>query len=166
MFNICAMRTCAFLIAAFMLLLAGGHVAHAQANFDRPGGDYLRSEMSSADPAVCALSCERDRKCRAWSFNYPNANGEGAICWLKSSVPRRVASNCCISGVRGAGVVELRNSVVETATDRFGGDYRNLRLVDDGSAHQASESADIREGKRATLGIIGLEFIVAGSIGK
>ena len=88
------------------------------------------------------MSCERDRKCRAWSFNYPNANGEGAICWLKSSVPRRVASNCCISGVRGAGVVELRNSVVETATDRFGGDYRNLEVAADNAGDTCKEACD------------------------
>ena len=30
----------------------------------------------------------------------------GAVCWLKSNVPARVQDNCCVSGVRGAGVVE------------------------------------------------------------
>ena len=28
------------------------------------------------------------------------------MCWLKSNVPARVQNNCCVSGVRGAGVVE------------------------------------------------------------
>ena len=35
---------------------------------------------------------------------------------------------CCVSGVRGAGVVEPRNSTVETSIDRFGGDYKNFEL--------------------------------------
>ena len=36
--------------------------AYAQANFDRPGGDYVSSPVSSGDPADCALVCERDRR--------------------------------------------------------------------------------------------------------
>jgi hypothetical protein len=34
--------------------------------------------------------------------------------------------SCCVSGVRGAGVVEPRNGAVETSIDRFGGDYRDF----------------------------------------
>src|SRR5262245_12752172 len=42
--------------------------ALAQANFDRPGGDYASNPLLSGDPADCALMCERDRRCRAWTF--------------------------------------------------------------------------------------------------
>src|SRR5579863_2436362 len=73
--------------------------AEAHANFDRPGGDYQSSPVPSGDPAECALVCERDRRCRAWSFNYPNDISHPAVCWLKNSVPARVADDCCISGV-------------------------------------------------------------------
>src|SRR5207244_6106199 len=99
----------------------------------RPGGDYLRSSIASGDPADCAMQCERDRRCRAWSFNYPSDAAAGAVCWLKNSVPQRVENNCCVSGVRGAGVVEPRTGAVEMSTDRVGGDYRNfdLKLSDD-----------------------------------
>ena len=102
--------------------------ALAQANFDRPGGDYQSSPVPSGDPADCALVCERDRRCRAWSFNYPTDIAGGAVCWLKNNVPARIQNNCCVSGVRGAGVVEPRNGAVETSIDRFGGDYRNFEL--------------------------------------
>jgi hypothetical protein len=102
--------------------------AQAQANFDRPGGDYLSSPVPSGDPADCALVCERDRRCRAWSFNYPSDAAGGAVCWLKSNVPARAQDNCCVSGVRGAGVVEPRNGPEEISTDRFGGDYHNFDL--------------------------------------
>jgi PAN domain-containing protein len=37
-----------------------------------------------------------------------------------------VQDNCCVSGVRGAGVVESRNGGVETSIDRPGGDYRSF----------------------------------------
>lgn len=102
--------------------------AHAQANFDRPGGDYQSSAVPSGDPADCALVCERDRRCRAWSFNYPTDITGGAVCWLKSNVPARTQDNCCVSGVRGAGVVEPRNGASETSIDQFGGDYRNFEV--------------------------------------
>jgi hypothetical protein len=107
---------------------AASRPAYAQANFDRPGGDYTSAPVPSGDPADCALVCERDRRCRAWSFNYPTDISRAAVCWLKNSVPGRLADDCCVSGVRGAGVVEPRNGAVETSIDRFGGDYRNFDL--------------------------------------
>jgi hypothetical protein len=97
-------------------------------NFDRPGGDYMSALIPSADPADCALLCERDRRCRAWSFNYPNDTTPHALCWLKNTVPPLVADDCCVSGVRGAGVVETRNRSVETSIDRAGGDYRSFEM--------------------------------------
>jgi hypothetical protein len=45
-------------------------------------------------------------------------------------VPPRTQDNCCISGVRGAGVVEPRNGSIETSFEGFGGDYRNFDLKD------------------------------------
>ena len=126
--------TLAFLAAASL-----ARPAHAQANFDRPGGDYQRSTVPSGDPADCALLCERDRHCRAWSFNYP-ADAGSAVCWLKSSVPARIQDNCCVSGVRGAGVVEPRTGAVETSIDRPGGDYRNF-VLKGGEGDEACKAA-------------------------
>jgi PAN domain len=120
------------LAAALLLagLMTGSGVGRAQApsNFDRPGGDYMSAPVESADPADCALMCERDKRCRAWSFNYPTYSDTGAVCWLKSTVPPRVPDNCCVSGVRGAGVVEPRNRAVETSIDRAGGDFKSFEL--------------------------------------
>ena len=113
---------------AFFVLATASPSAFAQANFDRPGGDYQSSPVPSGDPAECALLCERDRRCRAWSFNYPNETSHIALCWLKNSVPARVADDCCVSGVRGAGVVELHNGGIEPSIDRAGGDFRTFEL--------------------------------------
>jgi PAN domain len=116
---------------ACLVAVTATRPASAQTNFDRPGSDYLSSPVASGDPADCALVCERDRRCRAWSFNYPTDMTTSALCWLKSSVPPRVQDACCVSGVRGAGVVEPRNGAIETSIDRFGGDYRNFDLKSD-----------------------------------
>jgi PAN domain len=113
--------------------LAAPLTARAQTNFDRPGGDYLSAPVPSGDPADCALQCEHDRRCRAWSFNYPTDPTIGAVCWLKSTVPARVQDNCCVSGVRGGGVVEPRSATLEISIDRPGGDYKSFDVKHDES---------------------------------
>ncbi len=117
----------AALLSVLIGLIQATPPAYAQANFDRIGGDYLRAPVRSGDPAECALLCERDRRCRAWTFSYPTGP-EGAFCWLKNTVPQRTHSECCVSGVRGAGVLEPRGRGLEISTDRSGGDYRSFEI--------------------------------------
>lgn len=111
----------------------------AQTDFDRPGSDYQRLSVPSGDPAACALLCERDRRCRAWSFNYPREGDgtEGAACWLKSTVPPRVEAPNSVSGVRGAGVLERHNGAMEMSIDRFGGDYRSFAMATPDASSEA-----------------------------
>ena len=115
---------------AVVLLFAGP--GSAQIGFDRKGGDYTSFPVRSGDPAVCAARCEREARCRAWSFAYPTAE-HGATCWLKSQVPARSADNCCVSGVKGAGVIAPRDTRNEYGIDRAGGDYRSLDGAADAS---------------------------------
>jgi PAN domain len=126
------------LVTACLATLLGVGRVQAQSNFDRPGGDYMSSPVESGDPADCAL-----------------------MCWLKSTVPPRVADNCCVSGVRGAGVVEPRNRAVETSIDRVGGDYRNfeLKASEDDEACKAACTAEnkCRAWTFARAGYVGKE---------
>ncbi len=137
------LRACLVTSIALMAIIVT-RPALAQANFDRPGGDYQTSPVTSGDPADCALTCERDRRSRSWTFNYPTDIAGSAACWLKNTVPARVADSCCVSGVRGAGVVEPRNNAIETSIDRVGGDYRNFEIKSDESDEncKAACSAD------------------------
>jgi len=105
--------------------------AQGQVGYDRPGGDYASFPMRSGDPAQCAARCERDARCRAWAFSYPLTESANAVCWLKSRVMPRVASTCCVSGVRGTGVIEPRTGPIEFSIDRNGGDYKNVELAPD-----------------------------------
>lgn len=125
-------RLCGGLLALACVLLAPGF-ARAQTGYDRFGGDYMRFEVRNGDPAVCAARCEREARCRAWSFSYPRTATGVATCWLKSQVPPRVENKCCVSGVRGAGVVEPRTGPIEFSIDRVGGDYRFVDLPADGN---------------------------------
>jgi hypothetical protein len=67
---------------------------------NRPGFDYSTEELSRPDPGECQAACERDAKCRAYTYVKPGVQGRTARCYLKSSVPRPVSDRCCVSGVK------------------------------------------------------------------
>mgnify|MGYP000005730777 CR=1 FL=1 len=133
-------------IALVLAALAASGTAQAQSGFDRRGGDYSSFQIRNGDPNVCAARCERDGRCRAWSFSYPRTETALAICWLKNRVPPRTVDKCCVSGVRGAGVIEPRVGPAEFAIDRLGGDYRFFEVPPDvtGAACQAACDGDKR----------------------
>jgi hypothetical protein len=124
-----------FLILANCLIFVGDAAtgAIAQTGADRQGGDYTRFNVSSGDPEICAARCEREQRCRAWTFSYPRTAGSQAICWLKSEVKPVIADPCCISGVKGGNLIEPHTNAFEYAIDRFGGDYRDFELTSDPS---------------------------------
>src|ERR1700750_2380909 len=137
------------------LMFAAGLAARpavAPSNFARPGAVYLSPVIPSGDPADCALLCERDKRCHAWSFNYPTDPAIGAMCWLKGSVPARIADTCCVSGIRGAGVVEPRTGALETSIDRPGGDYKSfdVKTVEGDEECRAACTADTKR-RRGTF---------------
>lgn len=124
---------------AFMLLTAAP--ALAQSGFDRPGGDYTSFQVRTGDPAICATRCEREGRCRAWSFAYPAPPSRPvAMCWLKNQVTAAEENESSVSGVKGAGVVEPKVENTEFAIDRVGGDYRNFETKPD-SAGESCKAA-------------------------
>jgi hypothetical protein len=114
--------------------------AAAQLGYDRPGGDYASAAVASGDPAVCAARCEHDRRCRAWAFSYPTSADEPAMCWLKHEIVPAVKASCCVSGVRGAGVIEPRLGELEYSIDRVGGDYKNFETAPDARGKACAEA--------------------------
>lgn len=115
-----------FVVIAWLVLSAGA--AQAQSGFDRRGGDYANVPLASGDPAECAARCEGEDKCLAWSFSYPATASARATCWLKNKVNPAAQDNCCVSGVRGAAIVEPREKATEFSIDRVGGDYKEFAL--------------------------------------
>lgn len=140
------------LALSFVLLAAltfFGPPLHAQVGFDRPGGDYANFIMRAGDPAQCAARCERDSRCRAWAFSYPLTESTNAVCWLKSRVTSRIASPCCVSGVRGTGVIEPRGGATEFGVDRSGGDYRHFDMPADPTGKRCQAACEAEERCRA-----------------
>ena len=131
--------------AAFALVLLVGPLsasARAQVGFDRPGADYASAAVRTGDPTLCAARCERDPRCRAWSFSYPETLAPTAVCQLKGAVTRSVPAACCVAGVKGASVVLPQVSGMEFAIERPGGDYRSLDPAPSPGACAASCQAD------------------------
>jgi hypothetical protein len=137
-------------IVVFTLIATSAWPAGAQSGFDRPGGDYSRFTVPSGDPAVCASRCDRDARCRAWTFSYPGTAALGgsnkATCWLKSQVKPLVENRCCVAGVKGAGLREMRPGPIEMSIDRHGGDYRNFEVPSNQDVNVCKETCE-GEGK-------------------
>jgi hypothetical protein len=136
------LRLLAGLLCLALLVAGEADSARAQPLSDRPGGDYSRFNVATGDPAVCAARCDRESRCRAWTFSYPRTVTPSAVCWLKSEVPARVENQCCVSGVKGAGLIESRTVQLEMAIDRTGGDYRHFELPSDPTGDSCKKACE------------------------
>jgi hypothetical protein len=139
----------AVLLFAMAAIAVGSVPVSAQSGYDRPGGDYTSAPVANGDPAVCAARCEHDKICRSWSFAYPPASGGQATCWLKREVTPRVEASCCVSGVRGAGVIEPRIGEIEFSIDRIGGDYRAFDATPDSKGKACADACHAEQRCRA-----------------
>lgn len=135
--------------AATLSVVAVSTPALAQAGYDRRGGDYSSFVVRSGDPSVCAARCEREGRCRAWSFSYPGTASADAICWLKQQVTARTEDSCCVSGVKGAAVLEPRSGQLEFSIDRTGGDYRSFDTKADPTGAACQQACDSEQRCRA-----------------
>ncbi|HYV48943.1 MAG TPA: cytochrome c oxidase assembly factor Coa1 family protein [Myxococcaceae bacterium] len=70
-----------------------------EAATNRPGGDYRDYEMADPDASKCALDCAGDAECKAYTFVKPSG-GKPGRCRLKNRPAAKVASDCCVSGVK------------------------------------------------------------------
>ena len=72
-------------------------------NVDLFGNDYR--EIVYGEPGngweQCKAACDGDRKCKAFTWVAPGRQPHGE-CFLKDKVPEASASECCVSGVKGA----------------------------------------------------------------
>jgi hypothetical protein len=128
------------LALGLVALICCSATSHAQVGFDRPGGDYSSALVKSGDPAACAARCDRDSRCRAWSFSYPRTVARDAMCRLKSTVTPVKEDSCCVSGVRGAGLLAPKTEPLEFSIDRYGGDYRSFDIAPDPTGESCAKA--------------------------
>lgn len=117
-------------------------------NTDRPGSDYRSIDLTDPDPRQCQRECERDGRCRAWTYARPGVAGENAKCFFKSPAPGAARNECCISGLNGPGAgpgVPPGPRFLEN-TRRDGSVLRDYRTYEGVEACRAGCSADGRCG--------------------
>ncbi len=68
-------------------------------NTQRWGGDYASFPIATGGARGCAAECARDPNCLAWTYARPGTENVQGVCHLKATVPHRVESPCCESGV-------------------------------------------------------------------
>lgn len=95
---------------------------------DRPGSDYARLILSSADPGACQRRCLQDPNCRMFVYKKPGYEGEGSqpLCYLKRVTPAAETDPCCISGIKTANT--RSSTTLEWSTDRPRSDYSRTVL--------------------------------------
>ena len=105
--------------------------ALAQSGFDRRGGDYLSFEITIRRSGRLRRAL-RTRCALPGLELLLSAHGECTGDLLaEEQVPPRLEDKCCVSGVRGAGVIEPRKGPLEFSIDRVGGDYRYFEVAAD-----------------------------------
>ena len=74
---------------------------------DLSGSDYRNAVMNDKYPSTCRDLCQKEDRCKAWTWVKPGVQGLKAVCWLKNAVPvPRVDANC-VSGVKVSGSLGL-----------------------------------------------------------
>ena len=76
---------------------------------DRPGNNYRNFDLEQPDMDFCLDACQKDPRCKAFTYVNPGVQGPKARCWLKDAVPPAESSSCCISGVKTAGVTQSQS---------------------------------------------------------
>jgi hypothetical protein len=103
---------------------------------NRKGNDYNR--FSTSEHGACRSACERDRRCRAYTFNSVES-----LCYLKDSVPGTSRDSRTVSGVKEGGGYpgdsggSWGDLSEEPGVNRKGNDYSRF------------ETSEVRECRRA-----------------
>jgi hypothetical protein len=84
----------------FLILMISGISPCQEINKDRPGLPLIDFDLPAADYNLCRDKCDKNPRCRAYTYVKPGVQGIHARCWLKNGVPAQVDNANCISGVK------------------------------------------------------------------
>ena len=122
--------------------------AQAQVGYDRPGGDYPSSSALRRSGAMRRPLRARFALPRLGLFLSRDRKRQRRML-AQSHVLPRIAASCCVSGVRGAGVIEPKGGPIEFAVDRIGGDYRHFEVPADPTGKTCQVACEEEESCRA-----------------
>ena len=90
-----------WLFAALSIVISTAtFAAGLETNVDRKGMNFRRILLAAANPQLCQSECVGDAACKAFTYVKPTLKKRRAVCYLKTGVPKRSKTRCCVSGVR------------------------------------------------------------------
>lgn len=90
-------------VAVFKAFVTGSPVKNAmqmEPHTNRPGKTY---RISTLFAGLCALLCERDEDCRAFTWKRDTAKSVKGSCHLMEDAPPKQEDACCVSGAKPTG---------------------------------------------------------------
>ena len=99
--RVTAWRVLRAALVGLLALAAPGSAAAQQSSYENGvtyGVGRLRV-FAAAGPQVCTAECQRDPRCRGWTFVRAQYDSAGrSLCHLHARIYERSASACCVSG--------------------------------------------------------------------
>jgi PAN domain-containing protein len=120
-------------IAAALPAMAPAQRLTEEPGINRKGSDY--THFSTSQHGECRDACERDRRCRAYTFNSVYSE-----CYLKDGVPGQSQDSRTVSGVKegyGHDRPEYGDFSEEQGVNRKGSDYTQFRTSEARECRQA-----------------------------
>lgn len=77
-----------------------------ETGIDIPGNDY-RSLVSDKYPSTCRDVCNKESRCKAWTWVKAGVQGPKPMCWLKTSVPATAKNANTVSGIKMEGGISV-----------------------------------------------------------
>ncbi len=93
-------------VAVLKALVTGSpvkNVMQMETNTNRPGKSYRTSTLFVG---MCALLCERDEDCRAFTWKRNVTKPIKGSCHLMEGAPTKQTDGCCVSGAKPVGVAK------------------------------------------------------------
>lgn len=73
-----------------------------------PGSDYRNVAMNDNYPSTCRDLCQKEDRCKSWTWVKAGLQGKKPMCWLKTAVPGALKNADTVSGVKPVGRVIVR----------------------------------------------------------
>ena len=75
---------------------------------DIPGSDYRNVVMNDNYPSSCRDVCNKEDRCKAWTWVKAGIQGAKPVCWLKTAVPATTKNANTVSGIKMTGGISVR----------------------------------------------------------
>lgn len=86
-------------LATLLSFHQNANAVNFEHGYDRPGGELVGKHTGVGSAAQCSQMCSGNGNCVAFTWVKPGIQGPTGVCWLKGSLSKKIANNCCVSGV-------------------------------------------------------------------